>query len=239
MPRVRIMLWYAFAWSYLVLSYPLILFVRFLYYKGKLKKTDFIANVVMTIFSKMTFYMSGSRLRLIGKENIPKDKTVVFVCNHQGHMDSMIIQGFINRPKGFLTIKKFGDTPILRTWMKYMGCVFMDKEDIRQSLRCINQAVDTLNRGHSMVVFPEGKLNEGGETLKFEKGWLRLVKKSGVPVVPITLKNAYNAFSYNGKGMHPAKIECIISKPIDTSNLNKDNEIEFMENLREIILTNL
>ena len=90
-----------------------------------------------------------------------------------------------------------------------------------------------------MVVFPEGKLNDGKETLKFEKGWLRLVTKSGVPVVPITLRNTYKALSYNGKGMHPTKIDCIISKPIETYNIDKANENEFMQNLRTTILAQL
>ena len=115
----------------------------------------------------------------------------------------------------------------------------MDKENIRQSLGCINQAAENLKRGLSMVVFPEGKLNDGKETLKFETGWLRLVTKTGVPIVPITLKGSYEAFTYNGKGMYPTKVECIISEPIETHGINKKNENEFMQNLRDVILAKL
>jgi 1-acyl-sn-glycerol-3-phosphate acyltransferase len=239
MARTRILIWYFAVWSYFVLTYPVILLARYLHNSGRLAQRDALAYIMMIPFARLTFYMSGSRLKITGKENIPKNRPVVFVSNHQGHMDSLIIHGFIRRPKGFVTITKFQKTPILRTWMKYMGCVFLDKSDIRQSLGCINQAADNLKRGLSMVVFPEGKLNDGKETLKFEKGWLRLVTKSGVPVVPITLRNTYKALSYNGKGMHPTKIDCIISKPIETYNIDKANENEFMQNLRTTILAQL
>lgn len=239
MARARVLFWYSTAWFYLMLSYPIILVAWILTKYNKLDKCDSLAYVMMIPFSKLTFHMSGSKLLISGHENIPKNQAVVFVSNHLGHLDSLIVHAYIKRPKGFITITKFQKTPILRTWMKYMGCVFLDKNDIRQSLECINRATDNIHRGLSMVVFPEGKLNDGKETLKFEKGWLRLVTKTGVPVVPITLKNTHKAFTYDGKGMYPTKIECIISKPIETSNIKRGNENIFMANLRRTILENL
>ncbi len=52
-----------------------------------------------------------------------------------------------------------------------------------------------------MVVFPEGKLNDGAQTFNFERGWLRMVTNSGVPIVPIAIKNSYKIISYNGKAI--------------------------------------
>ena len=43
------------------------------------------------------------------------------------------IQGFIKKPKGFVSIIEYQRAPILRTWMKYMGCVFLDRNNIKKT----------------------------------------------------------------------------------------------------------
>lgn len=236
MSYIRMVIWYMTAYTYLIFTYPMVWFVKYLIYRNKIEYIDAIANMIMIRFSKLMFYITGSRMLISGLNNIPKDKPVLFVSNHQGHMDGLIIQGFIKKPKGFMALSTYQKAPILGTWMKYMGCVFVDRGNIKQSLICVNKAVENLKRGHSMVVFPEGKLNDGKETLEFQKGFLRLATKSGVPIVPITIKGSHNILSYNGKRVRPTKIQCIVSKPVETKALKKNEEKEFIQKIKDIIL---
>jgi 1-acyl-sn-glycerol-3-phosphate acyltransferase len=222
-----------------VVTYPIIFRAKYLGNQNKINERNRLANIIILRCAKLLFYVSGSKLIISGQENIPNDRPVLFVCNHQGHVDSLVLQAFIETPKGFITIKEYEKAPILRTWMRYMGCVFIDRKDTKQSLVCINEAINNLNNGYSMVVFPEGKLNDGGETLKFKKGWLRLATKSGVPIVPITLKNTYKVLSYNGRRVSPAIVECIVSKPIETHNFTRENKKEIIGKVRKVITQNL
>ncbi len=239
MSRIRVVFWYTIAYLILLFTYPIIWYPKYLNYRNIIKSRDTFSYHYMQKFAKILFYATGSRITVQGLENIPKEGPVLFVSNHQGHMDSFIIQGFIKKPKGFITITEYQRALILRTWMKYIGCVFIDRSDIKQQLECINQATDKLKSGYSMVVFPEGKLNDGKETLKFQKGWLRMATKSGAPIVPITIKDSYKVLSYNGRRVRPTKVECIVSKPIDTSQIKRADESEFILQIREVILNNL
>jgi 1-acyl-sn-glycerol-3-phosphate acyltransferase len=90
-----------------------------------------------------------------------------------------------------------------------------------------------------MVVFPEGKLNDGGETFEFQKGWLRLATKSKVPIVPITINNSHKVISYNGKRLRPARVEVTVSKPLYITGIKRADESKFIENVRNVILENL
>jgi 1-acyl-sn-glycerol-3-phosphate acyltransferase len=154
-------------------------------------------------------------------------------------MDNAIIHGFINKRKGFVSIIEVLRFPILRTWMKYMKCVFLDRKDIRQTYKCIEKGISLLKEGHSMVIFPEGKLNSGGEVAEFQNGCLRMALKAGVPIVPITLKDSYRVMTKNGSRIRAAKVECIISKPLSTTNITKEEEKEYVKTVREIIISNL
>lgn len=239
MDQTRMLIWYVLAFSCLLFTYPAILCAKYLHHIKNYAKRDWYANIVLAYICRVFFYLSGSRVKVIGKENIPKDKAVIFASNHQGHMDGIIIQGFIKKTKGFVSIKEIGEFPILGSWMKYVDSVFVDREDTRQTLLSIDQAIDNLNRGQSMVVFPEGRLNDGEQTFDFERGWLRLVTNSGVPIVPITIKNSYKILSYNGRAMRPSRVECIVSKPIETFGLKRSDEKAFLSRLRATIMAHI
>jgi len=236
---IRTYFWYAAGWTFLILTYPMLWRVKYLDKLGRNEERDHLTFRVTTLISRLLFSLTASTMKIVGMENIPKEGPVLFVSNHQGHMDSVIIHAFIDKPKGFISIVEALDIPILSTWMKYMKCVFVDRNDARQSLASINQAVDYLKQGHSMVVFPEGKLSDGGPSNVFKKGWLKLATKSGVPIVPITIKGSYKIMSENGYNVRSAAVECVISKPILTVSLKKMDEGKFIESLRTIILENL
>ena len=239
MDQTRMIIWYVLGFLYLLITYPAILYAKYLHHIKNYAKQDRYANVMLAFICRVFFYLSGSRVKVIGKENIPKNKAVIFASNHQGHLDGVIIQGFIKKTKGFVSLKEFGEFPILGSWMRYVDSVFVDREDTRQTLLSMDQAVVNLNRGQSMVVFPEGKLNDGAQTFNFERGWLRMVTNSGVPIVPITIKNSYKIISYNGKAIHPARVECIISKPVETLGLKRSGEKAFLSSLRDIIMAHI
>lgn len=235
MTRVRAIAWYSVTIFFLIISYPSIFYARYQNYKGNLSRRNWYANVVVSRLCRVMFYATGSRIKITGRQNIPKDTPCLFVCNHQGHLDSIIVQGFIKKPKGFVSITQYEQVPILGTWMQYMGSVFIDRADMRQTFQTIDCATQIIGSGHSMVVFPEGKLSDGSEMDDFQKGWMRIVRKNKIPVVPVTIQGSYKILSYNGKNMRPARITCHVSAPISTDTLKKSDEDQFLIDLKNII----
>ena len=137
---------------------------------GKERSKERLIDGFTAWIARRLFYLTGSKVQIAGLENIPDEGPVVFVSNHQGHMDSIVIQGFIHKHKAFVSVIEAYKLPIIRTWLKEMKCVFLDRKDPRQSLISINQAIEYIRQGQSMVVFPEGKLSSGETAGDFHKG---------------------------------------------------------------------
>jgi 1-acyl-sn-glycerol-3-phosphate acyltransferase len=98
----------------------------------------------------------------------------------------------------------------------------MDRNDIRQSITAINQGVQYLKEGYSMVIFPEGTRSGSVEMGEFKAGSFKLATKSGVPIVPIAINGSYNIMGKKSLIVKPAEVSVKILKPIETAKLSKE-----------------
>ena len=193
----------------------------------------------MLFRSKDLLKVAGASVKVTGAENVPLDRTVLFVSNHQGSFDIPIMLGCIDKPKAFIAKVELLKMPIISTWMKQLNCVFLDRNDPRQSLRTMNEATEYLKKGYSMVIFPEGTRSKGRTMGEFKAGSLRIGMKAGVPIIPVTIKGSFKLMEQNGSIIKPAEVEVIISEPIETSELTKEQSSGLHEKVRSIIEANL
>lgn len=235
---LRTIFWYAAGWAYLFITMPMLYRVKYLESKGRLAEKEALANRFSMMIARGLFYLTGSTVEVVGAERLP-DGPALFVSNHQSHMDSAVIHGFICRPKGFVADKDAGNIPILRTWMKYMKCIFIDRKNAGSNISNLENGIKLLKQGHSLVIYPEGKINASNQLADFKKGCLKLAAKAGVPVVPITIRDSCRVMNRDGFGISPARIKCIISDPIYISALNYKNEAAQIKKVRDVIANNL
>jgi len=198
---------------------------------------DFIFNTAYRVGGGLV-KRSGSTVHVSGTEKLP-DGPVLFVSNHQSNFDIPLMMGCINKPKSYIAKIELSTLPLVSTWMKIGKCVFIDRDDARQSLKAINEGIGILKKGHSMVIFPEGTRSKGPQTLEFKKGSLRLATKSGVPIVPVTISGSYKMMEANNGKIKPAEVHITIADPIYTDHLTKKEENQLNDRVYEIIKSNL
>jgi 1-acyl-sn-glycerol-3-phosphate acyltransferase len=236
---LRTTVWFGYFWLYLIKIMPSYFKVNHLFKEGKIKERDILVDSVASKWARDLLKLAGARVKVVGAENIPIDRTVLFVSNHQGNFDIPILLGCIDKPKAFIAKIEMLKMPLIRTWMKQMSCVFMDRHDMRQSLRIMNEATEHLKNGYSMVIFPEGTRSKGKKMREFKAGSLRIAIKANVPIVPITINGSYKLMEQNGFLIKPAEVEVVISEPIETLGLTKEQTNDLHEKVRSIIESNV
>lgn len=181
----------------------------------------------------------GAKVEVIGKENIPEGPCL-FVSNHQGAMDIPLILGTSDRTIGFVAKKELLKYKFLAYWCKQINCVFMDRENIREAIKSIDEGVEYLKNGSSMLIFPEGTRSKGPEVGEFKKGSIKLGLKAGKPIVPVSICDSYLLREANsGWKFKPGNVKIIFGKPIDPAALDKKQQRDLTEKIREIIVENL
>ena len=214
---------------------PLYFKVNRLLKQGKIKERDILVNSIASKWAKDLLKLAGAKVTVIGAKNIPLDRAVLFASNHQGSFDIPILLGCIEKPKAFIAKVEMLKMPIICTWMKQMNCVFLDRHDSRQSLRVMNETAEYLKKGYSMAVFPEGTRSKGKTMGEFKAGSLKIAKKANVPIVPVTIKGSFKLMEQNGFIIKPAEVEIVISEPIETIDLTKEDINKLHEKVRTII----
>lgn len=80
--------------------------------------------------------------------------------------------------------------------MKRLYCLFLDRENPKEGLKTILQAIDYVKHGISICIFPEGTRNKGEELslLPFHNGSFKIAEKTGCPIIPMSLNNTCDIF---------------------------------------------
>lgn len=198
-----------------------------LVYNYAVKWAEFVVNKV------------GMKLNVIGMENLPEG-SCLYVSNHQSHLDIPVMLAGIKRPMGFIAKKEIEKHTIISDWMKEIHCVFMDRDNIRESIKSINEGIENLKNGYSMVIFPEGTRSKGPSLGEFKKGSMKLGIKGEVPIVPIAIDGTYKCMEGNPKNkIKSAEVNLIINKPIYSSTLSREEQNNLAEKIKEIIKESL
>ncbi|MTK13531.1 MAG: 1-acyl-sn-glycerol-3-phosphate acyltransferase [Clostridiaceae bacterium] len=180
-----------------------------------------------------------ANIEVVGRENITEE-TCLYVSNHQGNFDIPIFLNIFDRPVGFIAKKELLKFKTFSYWMKQINCIFIDRNNIRESMKSMNEGVEILKRGHSMVIFPEGTRSKGPTVGEFKKGSMKLALKAGVPVVPVTIDGSYKLLERNSEyGKNERKVRITIEKPIYPKELSKEQQNSLAEDVKKIIINNI
>ena len=149
------------------------------------------------------------RVKKMGLENIPKNRPVIFVGNHQSFLDGFIlghVLPFKNLQNSYTLAKvKHFKSKFMKFMASHSNVVLVD---INKNLSDMLQtAAKVLSEGKNLVIFPEGARTRDGKMLEFKKTFAILAKELNVEIIPFGIKGAYEAFPSNKKLPRPSKVE--------------------------------
>ena len=176
-------------------------------------------------------------ITVFGLENLPTDTNYYIVCNHMSAFDPLPFITNSERHLTFVGKKELMKAPFLPVAMKVIEGEYIDREDLRQSLKVMLKVEDDLKKGQkSWMVFPEGtrirdQMLPIGE---FHHGTFRPAVKAGVPIVPAAVYGSFRVLKTKPQfKRYPVCIS--ILKPIRPEDYAGMNTADIAKNVREQI----
>jgi len=228
---------YFYLFGYIATKLKLISQAEQLIYQGKHKEAYRLMDKTVEKGTRRILKIAGARTTVRGLENLSANETYLYVSNHQSNMDIPLLFTIMPYKPTFIAKKEMGKIPLLNRVLKAKGCILLDRENPRNAIKNINDGIKLLNSGVSVVLFPEGTRSKGPAMNEFKPGGLRLALKSGVKIVPVTIKNSYMLLEHNNGKVTPADVDITFSEPIDTSKYK--DAVTLANDIQEVIQKNL
>lgn len=173
-------------------------------------------------------------VRRTGMENIEKGKPYIIVSNHQSALDVFLLYGYLGVKFKWMMKKEIEKIPLVGAACRRAGFIYIDRSSIGSGKGSIEAAEETLSRGMSMIIFPEGTRTGDGRMSRFKKGAFLLAVELGMPLLPVTINGAYRAMSRKAWHVtwHPMSIT--VHKPIEVERVGASDESELNASIRQL-----
>ena len=180
---------------------------------------------------RLALLLAGVRVRHVGEKNLTAHPTALFVSNHVSNIDPPAL--FAALPRIAVILKKeLRSIPMLGYVMEMGSFIYVDRHDRASRKAAMEQAVQALKDGVSLLVFPEGTRSLDGNLLPFRPGPFGMAIDSGRPIVPITVHGARELMPKGTLKIRPGVVTLVFHPPAETAGLEPSDRSALMESVR-------
>lgn len=140
---------------------------------------------IQSWFCKLVLGILSIKVKVYGQNILSKSKSYLLVGNHLSYLDVIIISA--NNPTNFVTSVEMKETPLLGWVCRLAGCIFVERRSRSKIGEEIKELSEALEKGLSIVVFPEATSTNGDAVLPFKKPLFAGSINSLTPVLPFCL----------------------------------------------------
>lgn len=196
----------------------------------------------VSLLLSLMWFIGGALLMLryrivaVGKENVPAEGGIVLLGNHVSWLDWMFVQLPLRRRLRFVMDKRIYEWRLLH-WMFRLGRTIPVSP--RASKGAFEAAIDALNQGEAVVIFPEGAITRTGKTEKFHRGFEIIAAKSrAVRIVPFYIDGMQGSlWSYTRNSVHTGlrrQVTVVYGEPMP-ANSTADSVRSAVLNLKDAL----
>ncbi len=162
---------------------------------------------------QMANWGGNVNIQATGKENIPAESGYIIYPNHQGLYDALALIDVMDTPISAVIKQEAVKIPFIKQCVACLKAFGIDREDLRQSMRVINDVVKEVKEGRNYVIFAEGTRSKmGNKLLEFKGGSFKAAQKAKCPILPVALIDSFKPFDTNSAA--PVTVQVHFLPPI-------------------------
>lgn len=138
------------------------------------------------------FFIFLNSFRRYGRHRVPPTGPVLIIANHESYWDPILVGITVGRRVTYMARKTLFVHRIGSYLMRMQGAFPVDQEG--SGLDGIRTALQMLELGQGVIVFPEGTRTPDGTMQEFMAGIVLLIRRAKVPVLPVGIAGVYDAW---------------------------------------------
>lgn len=229
-------------WFLLVFIFSFLFLYPFFFIFLSSKKWFGAAFQLLRMWAFFLAYTSGifpSIKRETPSKKIPHP--CVFVSNHISYLD--IILSYVIIPRYFISIGKqeLDKAPLFRIFFQRMN-ILVNRKSAKDSHRAFVRSCEEIDKGHSVLIFPEATISSKGILMPFKNGAFKLAIEKQIPIVPIIFLNNWKLLQNGGfltSHGRPGIAKIFVKSPIETKGMTQIDLLPLRNKIHFIIAQSL
>jgi 1-acyl-sn-glycerol-3-phosphate acyltransferase len=184
-------------------------------------------------WARVILRVCGIHVRVKGQENVNARVPRIYMTNHQSAIDIFALLAFLPVDFKFIMKQELMKIPLFGLTMKRANHIGIDREDPRKTVRSMNEAIERIKNGVSVLIFPEGTRSIDGELQPFKRGGFNLALKCGCDIVPVAIRDSFRIILKGTLRINSGSFDMRIGKPIAIEGYNRKNVTQLMDRVAE------
>jgi 1-acyl-sn-glycerol-3-phosphate acyltransferase len=174
------------------------------------------------LWSRIQLKVMGISTTYAGLEHAAGTAPRIFLANHLSAADIWVLVPALPSTTRFVSKRSVFWIPVLGQAMAVAGFIPIDRQDRTRAIRSLGRATETVRRGASVILFPEGTRSRDGRLARFKRGSFYLAVEAGVPIVPVAISGTFHVVKPRSIVVRPGAVKVTFAPPIDIAAYKDD-----------------
>jgi 1-acyl-sn-glycerol-3-phosphate acyltransferase len=190
------------------------------------------------LYTRGQIALTGSRWKAVVDPAIDPKRPYLFFQNHINHLDHCTMYAATPHFKQGVELEKHFEYPVYGAFMRSRGTIPVRPGNPRELIALRESFQAELDRGRSLLVFPEGTRTLDGRLGKLQAGVFRIAQELEAPIVPVTVTGMYRVMRKGSLLIRPGyDVTVYCDAPIETRGRSSRSELRGLINEVGSIMT--
>ena len=201
-------------------------------------------NFLTRYWPETVLTLSGVTLNVIGTPNLTVQRPAVFLFNHRNNFDVLMVAALVRDNWTGVGKIELARNPLIGPLGKLMDAAFIDRADSTAAVSALAGVEEAARKGLSILIAPEGSRMDAQavgplRVGPFKKGAFRIAMATGLPIVPVVIRNSDSVAGRNSYQLVPGTVDIAVLPPVEVAGKTLEELPKLIEQVRTSYLETL
>ena len=190
------------------------------------------------VYTRGQLLVLGTRVEYVVHPDVDPKRQYMFVQNHVNMIDHCTVYAATPHFKQGVELASHFEVPFYGWFMRQRGTVAVYRDrPAREAQQSLSDGVQReVDKGHSILVFPEGTRTVTGRVGPFRNGLFRIAHQLGLPIVPVTVTGMFEVMRKGEPYVHPGRrVTVYLDRPVETQGVSKQELPQLIKQVHRTI----
>ena len=190
------------------------------------------------VYTRGQLTVIGTHVDYVVHPEVDPSRVYMFMQNHVNMLDHCTVYAATPHFKQGVELAEHFEVPFYGWFMKQRGTIAVERtRPLREAQQRLSDGVrKEVEKGHSILVFPEGTRTQNGRVGQFRNGLFRIAHSLELPIVPVAVTGMFEVMRKGEPFIHPGRrVTVYLDRPVETKGVKRGDLPELVRQIQRTV----